>query len=131
MDPSESFKELQERISSGLVEATRTVGQIAQEDISFQKSLDPNVSRTLDQHSSRLLRLADRLVEKAVVGLEVDAPRLREQDDLETNWLGVVDVVDSLLERADVSLDEHTGLIKRSTTSQKDQVRLFLFPASI
>ncbi|KAI9886645.1 MAG: MutS-like protein [Watsoniomyces obsoletus] len=122
MDPSESFKELQERISTGLVETTRTVGQIAQEDISFQKSLDPNVSKSLDQHSSRLLRLADRLIQKAVVGVEVDVPRLKEQDDLEINWSGVVDVVDSLLERADVSLDEHTGLIKRSTTTQKEQI---------
>lgn len=44
---------------------------------------------------------------------ESDTPTLEEVDDVDNNWRGVVDVVDSLLERADMSLDEYTGLIKR------------------
>ena len=52
-----------------------------------------------------------------VLGLngEIDtpAPRLRDAEALEAEWRGVVDVVDSLLERADVCLDEFSGAVRR------------------
>lgn len=44
--------------------------------------------------------------------------KLRDMEALEQNWKGVVDVVDSLLERADMRLDEFTGLIKRGAEKE-------------
>ena len=40
-------------------------------------------------------------------------PRLRDVEALDTEWRGVVDVVDGLLERADVCLDEFSGAVRR------------------
>ena len=122
MDQSQDFRELQSQISRSLVDTTRTVGQLSVEDLSFQRSLDASVAASLDRHNLRLLRLAQNLVQSAVAGSEVDVPQLQEHEDMENNWQGVVDVVDSLLERADTSLDEYTGLIKRLSPTQKEQV---------
>lgn len=123
-DSAETFKHMQEKISAALVQTTATAGRISQEDVSFQRSLDSNVSETLDRHSGRLLRLVQGLLDRAVDGLDVEAPRLKEQDDLENKWSGVVDVVDSLLERADTCLDVHTGRIKRLKLEETKQVCL-------
>jgi exosome complex exonuclease RRP6 len=123
MNLSESFKNFQDRLSAALVATARTAGQIAQEDVSFQRSLDPRVSEALDRHSSQLLSLANRLTLKAADGLDLSPSPSQDADDLETNWPGIVDVVDSLLERADTSLDEYTGRIKRAKPVQTQQVR--------
>ena len=40
-------------------------------------------------------------------------PQLKDADALELEWSGVVDVVDGLLERADTSLDEFSGAVRR------------------
>ena len=119
---SQTLKDFQDRLSSALVETTRVVGQICQEDISFQRSVDPDVSAALDSHGARLLQLAQTLLERAVDGSDVDAPRLREQEDVDNSWSSVVDVVDSLLERADTCLDVHTGRVKRSKPEQAEEV---------
>lgn len=122
MDTSQTFKDTQDKITSALVQTTRTVGRIFQEDISFQRSLDAAVSRSLDGHGERLLGIARRLIEKAGDRPDLDPLRLTEQDDLENNWSGIVDVIDSLLERADTSLDEHTGRIKRAGNGERGKV---------
>lgn len=38
---------------------------------------------------------------------------LEEVEDVDNNWRNVVDVVDSLLEKTDICLDEYTGVTKR------------------
>ncbi|KAI9822307.1 MAG: exosome nuclease subunit [Pycnora praestabilis] len=119
--PSLDFQSLQDQISSSLVTATRTAGQISAEDLSFHRSLNPALSLSLDKENVRLLSLANRLVRAAASGSEIEAPQLEDADALENNWRGVVDVIDKLLERADTSLDEYTGVIKRLSPSQQDQ----------
>ncbi|KAI9788107.1 MAG: exosome nuclease subunit [Peltula sp. TS41687] len=121
MDASQEFGGLQSRISSSLVEVTRTVGQLSVEDLSFQRSLNPSLGESLDKLSARLLRCGQTLVQRAVTGSDVDPPQLDEQDDLENYWGEVVEVVDLLLERADTALDEYTGLIKRLSPENREQ----------
>ncbi|KAI9822121.1 MAG: exosome nuclease subunit [Thelocarpon impressellum] len=121
MDPSLDIATLHESVFAALLGVTKTVGQITAEDLPFQRSVDPQFGRSLDGQSARLLSLADKLVKTAVAGSEVDGVPLGEVDDLENNWRGVVDVVDSLLERADTSLDEYTGVIKRLGPEQQAQ----------
>jgi exosome complex exonuclease RRP6 len=53
---------------------------------------------------------------------ETRSSPLQDIDDVDNNWRGVVDVVDSLLEKADASLDEYTGVIKRKSSPIIDQV---------
>lgn len=114
MDGTNDFTSLQSAISSALVAATRTTSQLASEDLIFHRSLDSSFATSLDTQNARLLGLADRLLGTATANSQiVRPPRLNDVEAIETNWRQVVDVVDSLLERADIALDEFTGAVKR------------------
>lgn len=122
MDSSNSFKSAQDRISSSLVDTTRTAGQIAAEDLGFQRSLYSNVASGLDTQNSRLLDIVARVVGASASRSEIEVPQLPHAEALEENWRGVVDVIDSLLEKADACLDEYTGVVKRLSPSHQGQV---------
>lgn len=107
------FKETQASIFSSLVQTTRTVGQIAGEDLAFHRSSNPPIAALLDRQASRLLKLAQGLIKVSTLGTEVAVPQLSAPDSIEDNWTDVVDVIDNLLEKADASLDEYTGVIKK------------------
>ena len=113
MSSNDTFKAAREAVTSALVGTTRTTGHIACEDLAFQRSSNPSIAPLLDRQSSRLLDLCSRLVHSASTGTDIVAPRLSDADSVEDNWKGIVDVVDSLLEKADACLDEYTGVIKR------------------
>ena len=120
MASDNSFAELKERISSALVETTKTSGLVANEDLAFQRSLNPAVAQQLDKQSARLLGLARGLAKVAVADTEVSPPQFEDVDSLEDNWRGVVDVVDNLLEKSDACLDEYTGVVKRPSPSEPE-----------
>ncbi|KXS93938.1 hypothetical protein AC578_7074 [Pseudocercospora eumusae] len=110
----EDFSSLESNIKSALVSTVRSANSLANEDLPFHRSLHSKVGPALDQQNARLLSLAERLVGAATSNTEiVRPPRLRDLDSVEGNWRAVVDVVDSLLERADTALDEFTGAVKR------------------
>ncbi|KAF5024921.1 hypothetical protein F66182_3005 [Fusarium sp. NRRL 66182] len=114
MEPSHDFKSLQENVQKSLVSTVKTVNRIAAEDLSFQRTVNPNVGQQLDDRTSRILELSTRLLQSAGKACGVKAPKLEDVEDIEMNWRGVVDVVDSSLEKADTALDEYTGLVKRN-----------------
>lgn len=116
-----AFKEMQASISSALVNTTRISGQIAGQDLPFHRSLNPSVGPLLDRQASRLLSLAQNLIRVSALGTEVTVPRLEDEDSVDDNWRGIVDVIDNLLEKADATLDEYTGLIKKLGPSQTYQ----------
>ena len=118
-----SFKELKDSISAALVDTTRATGQITNEDLVFHRTLNPSVSPLLERQSSRLLNLARDLTRVASSGTEVAAPKLSNADSIDDDWRGIVDVLDNLLEKADACLDEYTGVIKRLSPSQEEQIR--------
>lgn len=119
MEALSDFKSLQESISQSLVAVTRTANQIASEDLGFYRSLNPAVATALDTQNARLLGLAERLLGNAAANSEVVGPRLPDFDAVDSNWKGIVDVVDSLLEKADTSLDEYTGTVRRLSPSRE------------
>lgn len=116
-DVMESFKSLQDEISKALVSTTRSATRIAGADIAFQRSLNPDVGATLDAQNERLLQLAQRLLESAAASSDAVGPKLPDVESIDGNWRAVVDVIDSLLEKADTSLDEYTGVVKRLSPS--------------
>jgi exosome complex exonuclease RRP6 len=122
MDQTQDFKSLQDQIQAALIATTRTTGQISSEDLGFHRSFNSEVGAALDEQSERLLALAGALLKSAVSISELRAPVLQEADDVENNWRGVVDVIDSLLEKSDTCLDEYTGVIKRKETPTGDQL---------
>jgi len=121
MDPTQDLKSLQDQIQAALISTTRTTGQISSEDLGFQRSLNPEVGTALDEQSERLLSLATALLKSAASISQLRAPALEEADDVENNWRGIVDVVDSLLEKSDTCLDEYTGVIKRKDSILGEQ----------
>ena len=113
----DSFTTLQAEISKALVATTRSASHIGASDINFQRSLNPGVGSQLDTQNARLLHLAQRLLENAAASSDAVGPKLPDVEAIDGNWRGIVDVIDSLLEKADISLDEYTGVVKRLSPS--------------
>lgn len=113
MDGSLDFKTLRESLQTALVATTRTVNSIASEDLQFQRTVKPTVASQLDNSSGRLLNLANGLLKSTANLTGQKVGTLEDADDVDIQWRNIVDVIDSLLEKADTCLDEYTGLIKR------------------
>ncbi|KAK4124489.1 hypothetical protein N657DRAFT_617732 [Parathielavia appendiculata] len=113
MDSSQELKNLRDAVQSALVSVTRAVNTLANEDLQFQRTVHPTVATRLDQNTGRLLQLASGVLKSAGKFTAQREPRLDDVDDVEIQWKGVVDVIDTLLEKSDTCLDEYTGLIKR------------------
>ena len=116
----DDFASLQSSVQSALLDTTRGAIALASEDLPFHRTVDPSVGSALEAQNARLLSLANRLLGSATAHAENVRPTLRDIEDVEGNWAKVVDVVDSLLERADTALDEFTGAVKR--LSPREQV---------
>ncbi|KAI1067027.1 hypothetical protein LB506_004169 [Fusarium annulatum] len=120
MEQSQDFKSLQESVQKSLISTIKTVNRIAAEDLSFQRTVNPSVGQLLEDRTSRILELSTQLLLTAGKACGVKAPKLEDVEDIEMNWRGVVDVVDSSLEKADTALDEYTGLVKRKEPTLPD-----------
>ena len=121
MDLTSEFKPFQDQVTSSLLALTRTAGQVSAEDLSFHRSANGPLSRSLDAQNSRLLQLTQKLLKAATTtGSNISAARVHNVEDVDENWRGIIDVVDDLLERADASLDEYTGVIKRLSPAAPD-----------
>ncbi|CAG9941203.1 unnamed protein product [Clonostachys rosea f. rosea IK726] len=113
MESKDDLASVQENLQNALVSTVRTVNRISAEDLGFQRTIDPDVGEKLDGTTSRILELANLLLRSSGKACGVNAPKLEDVEDIDMNWRSVVDVVDSVLEKADTALDEYTGLIKR------------------
>ncbi|KAK2743229.1 exosome nuclease subunit [Myotisia sp. PD_48] len=142
MDLAAKFAPFQEQLSSSLVKKSRTTAQIQAEDLSFHRSFDPSVSKSLDTQGARLLKLTSSLLqlarsrnsnnakttrgysnkkENVPLSSSTISPALHDEESIDENWNSVVDVIDGLLEKADACLDEFTGIIKKLSPSQQQQ----------
>jgi exosome complex exonuclease RRP6 len=119
MDQAQDFKSLQDQIQPALLATTRVSSQLSSQDLGFQRSLNPEVGTSLDEQTARLLELSRGLLKSAASIAELHVPVLEDVEDVDNHWRGVVDVVDSLLEKTDTCLDEYTGLIKRKATTEQ------------
>lgn len=122
MDALDDFAAFQTKVQLALVASTRKVSQIAAHDLDFYRSINPQIASLLDRQNARLLALSERLLANAASSADAVGPRLPDNDAVDANWRGIVDAVDSLLEKADISIDEYTGAVKRLSPS-RDQVR--------
>jgi len=110
--PPEEFTAITQSVQRALVKTTQAANVLANEDLQFQRTINPRVAKRLDACGSRLLNLTNGLL-KAGARKDQRAPVLEDVDDIEVQWRGVVDVIDGLLEQADTCLDDYTGLVKR------------------
>ena len=123
MAPDDTFKDLKHCISLALIDTTRTAAQISNEDLAFQRSSNPSIVPLLERQNSRLLGLAQRLIRSAALGSEITSPLIVNADSVEDKWSEIVDVVDNLLEKADACLDEFSGVVRKSTIAQVEQIK--------
>ncbi|KAL4800430.1 ribonuclease H-like domain-containing protein [Aspergillus venezuelensis] len=121
MDSAADFAPFQKRLQDSLIGVTRTVGQLPVDDLSFHRTSNAEVSEGLDEQSGRLLSLTSSILKAATAGTDISAPVLSDQDSIEDNWRGIVDVIDALLEKADACLDEFTGVIKKLSPSVQEK----------
>ena len=124
MGTPQDFKAFQEGIQKSLVSTVKTANRIAAEDLSFQRTVNPEVAEQLDDKSARVLALSTRLLQSAAKTCGIKPPSLEDAEDIDMNWQSIVDVVDSVLEKADTALDEYTGLIKRKDSPSAETVRI-------
>ena len=129
MEPG-GFKSLQDNLFKALVDTTRTSGQLANEDLAFHRSLNPSLNAALDKRNERLLAIARDLTKSAVKGTNLTQPDLQNVESVDDEWRKIVDVLDSLLENADASLDEYSGVIKKPTRAQEESARNVPAPRS-
>jgi exosome complex exonuclease RRP6 len=95
MDPK-TYPEWQANLLKLLVSTTKAASAVGGHDISFERSIDSDFDSSLSAVTDRLLGLSNRLL-KFAGHAEED---FEDEDDLESRWGVVVDVVDGLLERA-------------------------------
>jgi exosome complex exonuclease RRP6 len=124
MEPSQDFKSLQESVQKSLISTVKTVNRLAAEDLSFQRAVKPEVGQLLEDRSARILDLSTRLLQSAGRLCGAKIPKLEDADDIDMNWRGIVDAVDTVLEKADTALDEYTGLVKRKEPPLPESVVL-------
>ncbi|OQO05150.1 hypothetical protein B0A48_08170 [Cryoendolithus antarcticus] len=118
----DDFPTLHSTLTSALLDTTRSAVALAAEDLSFHRTIDASLASALNAQNARLLSLTNRLLGSATAHADHVRPTLRDMDDVENNWAQVVDVVDSLLERADTALDDFTGAVKRLSPREQTPV---------
>jgi exosome complex exonuclease RRP6 len=118
---------LQDAISKSLVELTRTSTQLAAQDLGYFRVSHPKEAKQLNKSSTKILQLSRKLLHTAVGETTFSIPSYSDVDSLEDSWPTIVEVIDNLLEKTDVTLDEFTGVIKRqdadNDASQRAQER--------
>jgi exosome complex exonuclease RRP6 len=113
MEPPEEFSAMREKIQNGLVSTLRTVNRIAGQDLGFQRNANAAIGDQLDERTAQLLSLSTEVLRSAAQACGLKAASLEDEEDIDLNWTKIVDVADSLLEKAATALDEYTGAIKR------------------
>ncbi|KAK6360730.1 exosome nuclease subunit [Orbilia blumenaviensis] len=107
------FATFQKDATIGLVKLVKTAKTLSSGDISFNKSLDTEFSTVLDNTNGKILGLINDLVRNATDGSDIKFENFEDADSVETRWSIISEVVDFLLEKADICMDEYTGTVKR------------------
>ncbi|CCJ31212.1 unnamed protein product, partial [Pneumocystis jirovecii] len=102
-----------------LVSTTKAVIIIGSHDIDFYRSLNPHFALSLASCNKRLLDLVNSFIQFASSG---KFGKIEDYEDLNYRWWDIVDVVDSLLEKTDMSLNEFNELTKQLSHKTDDDI---------
>ncbi|EPQ54765.1 hypothetical protein GLOTRDRAFT_77494 [Gloeophyllum trabeum ATCC 11539] len=117
---SSAFDEYNLQLQATALKATKLAAALPS-DVSFHRSIDSEFANDLDICSAKVLSLTNALLNMASYGESSKAGgsrgkgklKLESQDDVVDSFDSlVVDAMDHLLERADMSLDQYLGRIK-------------------
>lgn len=99
-DPKDQFKEYQESLFKSLVAATNAANALPSDDLGFYRSLDRQFAKDLDTCGSRLLTVANNVVQHCSGDTGAEFMAVDDVDDATFRFNNVIDVVDGLLEKA-------------------------------
>lgn len=99
-DPKSQFKEYQESLFKSLVAATNAANALPSDDLGFYRSLDRQFAKDLDTCGSRLLTVANNVVQHCSGDTGAEFTSVDDVDDATFRFNNVIDVVDGLLEKA-------------------------------
>ncbi|KAF8211725.1 hypothetical protein K438DRAFT_1807803 [Mycena galopus ATCC 62051] len=115
---SASFSDFNSNVQTAALNATRSAAGLPA-DIPFHRSMDPDLAEDLDAFSSRVLSLTNNILSLVATadpsqsGRRKGKAKLQTQDDVVDDFHSlVVDVMDQMLERTDICLDEFLGRTK-------------------
>ncbi|KAF9015830.1 hypothetical protein BDZ89DRAFT_1094618 [Hymenopellis radicata] len=109
-----NFEHINAHLPGAALKATRNAALLPA-DISFHKTMDQDFAQDLDEFSSKVLSITNRLLElsSTIDSAGKGKAKLESQDDVLDSFEScVVDRIDLLLERVDTSLDEYLGRSK-------------------
>ncbi|CAM0139883.1 exosome nuclease subunit [Umbelopsis sp. WA50703] len=112
--PLRDFKEYQNALFAALTGATRAANAIPISDLGYYRSLDRDFAKTLDSCSEKVLKLSNNMLKYASVDEPESSQRFHDVDDVLDRYGVAIDVVDNLLEKADVGLDDLRGQRNRT-----------------
>ncbi|CDS03624.1 hypothetical protein LRAMOSA01026 [Lichtheimia ramosa] len=118
-DPKSQFKEYQESLFKSLVAATNAANALPSDDLGFYRSLDRQFAKDLDTCGSRLLTVANNVVQHCSGDTGAEFTSVDDVDDATFRFNNVIDVVDGLLEKADMYLDEMRGRTRKVENEHK------------
>ncbi|KAI1310556.1 exosome nuclease subunit [Mortierella claussenii] len=97
------FEAWQTALFSALVKATKAANAIPAGDVNFYRTLDRSFAADMDDASTATLDLCNGLLQQAG-GSAVE--ELKDADDMTDRFDIITDVVDNMLEKVDVAIDE-------------------------
>ncbi|RKO89706.1 NUC016 domain-containing protein [Blyttiomyces helicus] len=138
LDP-DNFADYQNTLFEALMDTTRATQFLNPAELDFYKASSPGFDSRLQNAGDRILVLCNKLIAHAADSsasgrralAKRDAAGFGNDEDLVERFDEVVDVVDNLLEMADVNLDEVTGrLLKTAPKLPPTQSAMVLQVAS-
>ncbi|KAI8085942.1 ribonuclease H-like domain-containing protein [Gilbertella persicaria] len=112
-DPLKDFKDFQSSLFKSLVSATAAANSISVEEVGFYRSLDRQFAKDLDHAGSSSLSMGNALLQHSAADCGATAKSFEDVDDVLDRYGSVVDVCDSLLEKADLCLDHMGGKVNQ------------------
>ncbi|CAL1713393.1 unnamed protein product [Somion occarium] len=125
------FDDYNTQLQAAALKATRLSAALPS-DLAFYRSVDKALARDVDSCKSKVLSLTNKLLQLASSGTGSDGrarkrPRLENEDDVVDDFHGtIVDLMDQMLERTDMRLDDLLGVSKVSATvvQSKQEVKV-------
>ncbi|KAG0006872.1 exosome nuclease subunit, partial [Modicella reniformis] len=104
------FDAWQAALFAVLIKATKASNAVPAGDVAFYRTLDRSFASDMNEASSTTLDLCNRLLQQASGST---AEQLVNGDDVNDRFDIVVDVVDNMLEKVDIAMEEMKGLRKK------------------
>ncbi|ODV96925.1 hypothetical protein PACTADRAFT_48713 [Pachysolen tannophilus NRRL Y-2460] len=114
---SEEQSELVGDVLRKLLSTVRASSALAAQDVKFYKSLDTDLSSSIDNGSKRILNLINELMQNVEEG-DVDTVKYGKEN-IEHSWRDISDVLDSLFEKSDIAFDDYKSSKLNSNEKEK------------